>query len=56
MPVIDSVRLPLLYEQGEDDVTLHSILTMEGERDADGHPHLWRAIQTRDEPLVFFNE
>lgn len=34
----------------------HSILTVEGKRDADGHPHLWRAIQTEDYPLEFFNE
>ncbi|KAL4074178.1 hypothetical protein J3A83DRAFT_2691012 [Scleroderma citrinum] len=42
--------------KGEEDVMFHSIFTKEGERDADGHPHLWRAIQTRDEPLEFFNE
>jgi hypothetical protein len=34
----------------------HSIRSVEGKRDADGHPHLWRAIQTKDYPLEFFNE
>ncbi|KAG6378147.1 hypothetical protein JVT61DRAFT_13835 [Boletus reticuloceps] len=27
-----------------------------GKRDADGHPHLWRAIQTEDYPLDFFDD
>ncbi|KAL4080325.1 hypothetical protein V8B97DRAFT_1931668 [Scleroderma yunnanense] len=50
------VRIHDPPNKGEEDVMFHSIFTKEGERDADGHPHLWRAIQTRDEPLEFFNE
>ena len=43
-------------QQGTDDVLFHSIFTDEGNRDADGRPTTWRAIQTRDTPLEFFNE
>lgn len=50
------VRIHDPPNQGEEDVMFHSIFTMEGKRDADGHPHLWRAIQVKDEPLEFFNE
>ena len=42
--------------QGTEDITFHSIFTDEGNRDKDGHPTTWRAIQTADTPLVFFNE
>jgi hypothetical protein len=35
---------------------LHSIFTDERDRDADGHPRDWEALQTRDTPLEFFNE
>ena len=42
--------------QGVDDVRFHSLWTDEGNPDADGHPTTWRAIQTRDTPLEFFNE
>ena len=42
--------------QGTEDVMFHSIWTDEGNHDADGHPTTWRAIQTRNEPLEFFNE
>jgi len=42
--------------RGTDDVLFHSILTEEGNRNADGHPTTWRAIQTRDATLEFFNE
>ncbi|KAF8737395.1 hypothetical protein AX14_012895 [Amanita brunnescens Koide BX004] len=41
---------------GKEDVRFHSLFTDEGNRDADGHPHTWRAIQTTDTPLDFFNE
>ncbi|KAF9244959.1 hypothetical protein BU15DRAFT_85804 [Melanogaster broomeanus] len=50
------VRIHDPPNRGEEDVMFHSILTLEGERDADGHPHLWRAIQPEDHPLEFFNE
>ncbi|KIM69142.1 hypothetical protein SCLCIDRAFT_1208575 [Scleroderma citrinum Foug A] len=50
------VRIHDPPDRGEEDVTFHSILHKEGKRDADGHPHLWRAIQTSDEPLEFFND
>jgi len=50
------VRIHDPLNRGEEDVKFHSILTLEGQRDADGHPHLWRAIQPEDYPLEFFNE
>lgn len=40
----------------EEDVRFHAIFHEIGDRDADGHPHTWRAIQTNDTPLEFFNE
>ncbi|KAF8441458.1 hypothetical protein L210DRAFT_3447151 [Boletus edulis BED1] len=49
------VRIHDPPNRGEEDVMFHSILHMEGKRDADGHPHLWRAIQTEDYPLDFFD-
>ncbi|KAB5594044.1 hypothetical protein CTheo_2513 [Ceratobasidium theobromae] len=42
--------------QGTGDVMFHSLLTEEGNRDADGKPTTFRAIQTRETPLEFFNE
>jgi len=42
--------------QGTQDITFHSIFTDEGNRDQDGHPTTWRAIQSIDTPLAFFNE
>ena len=42
--------------QGDEDVRFHSLFTDEGNRDADGHPTTWRAIQTISTPLEFFNE
>jgi hypothetical protein len=50
------VRIHDPPNRGEEDVMFHSIRSVEGKRDADGHPHLWRAIQTKDYPLEFFNE
>ena len=44
------------FVQGVEDVLFHSLWTDEGNRDADGHPTTWRAIQNRDTPLEFFNE
>ncbi|KAF8578701.1 hypothetical protein K439DRAFT_1621102 [Ramaria rubella] len=41
---------------GTQDVVFHSIFTDEGNRDSDGHPRTWRALQNRDTPLNFFNE
>jgi hypothetical protein len=34
----------------------HSLWTDEGNRDADGRPTTWRAIQNQGTPLEFFNE
>ncbi|KIJ49611.1 hypothetical protein M422DRAFT_27975 [Sphaerobolus stellatus SS14] len=42
--------------RGTEDVVFHSIWTDEGNKNADGHPTTWRAIQTRETPLEFFNE
>ncbi|KIK99074.1 hypothetical protein PAXRUDRAFT_30756 [Paxillus rubicundulus Ve08.2h10] len=50
------VRIHDPPNRGKEDVMFHSILTLEGEKDADGHPRLWRAIQPQDYPLEFFNE
>ncbi|KAH0827540.1 hypothetical protein J3R83DRAFT_4261, partial [Lanmaoa asiatica] len=64
--ILGKIRIPAVDDElgqgyihvryGEEDVTFHSILHVEGKRDADGHPHLWRAIQTDDYPLKFFND
>lgn len=48
--------LILKLYQGTEDATFHSIFTDEGNRDKDGHPTTWQAVQTVDTPLVFFNE
>ncbi|EKM80711.1 hypothetical protein AGABI1DRAFT_112458 [Agaricus bisporus var. burnettii JB137-S8] len=50
------VRIHDPPNHGTGDVKFHSILTVEGNRNAEGHPTTWRAIQTRDAPLEFFNE
>ncbi|KII92893.1 hypothetical protein PLICRDRAFT_37692 [Plicaturopsis crispa FD-325 SS-3] len=50
------VRIHDPPNRGDQDVIFHSLFTDEGERDADGHPHLWRAIQPDSKPLEFFNE
>ncbi|THH09392.1 hypothetical protein EW145_g2059 [Phellinidium pouzarii] len=50
------VRIHDPPNRGESDVLFHSILTDEGNRDADGHPQTWNAVQTADTPLEFFNE
>ncbi|QRV76624.1 hypothetical protein RhiJN_04639 [Ceratobasidium sp. AG-Ba] len=47
---------PTMYKFGTGDVLFHSLFTDEGNRDADGKPTTFRAIQTRDTPLEFFNE
>ncbi|KAG8738446.1 hypothetical protein FRC10_006822 [Ceratobasidium sp. 414] len=41
---------------GTEDVIFHSLFTEEGNRNADGQPTTWRAIQTRDTPLEYFDE
>ncbi|KAH7888542.1 hypothetical protein F5I97DRAFT_2072292 [Phlebopus sp. FC_14] len=41
---------------GPEDVKFHSLFTYEGDRDEDGQAHFFRAIQTKDEPLEFFQE
>ncbi|KAI0690546.1 hypothetical protein BC835DRAFT_1364310 [Cytidiella melzeri] len=50
------VRIHDPPNRGTEDVVFHSIFTDEGHRNADGQPTTWRAIQTRDTPLDFFNE
>ncbi|KAF9010507.1 hypothetical protein BDQ17DRAFT_1322351 [Cyathus striatus] len=42
--------------RGREDVLFHSLFTDEGDRDVDGRPTTWRAIQTSSVPLEFFNE
>lgn len=51
-----SSSLSFLNLQGTDDVMFHSILTEEGNRNENGQPTTWRAIQNEDTPLQFFNE
>ncbi|OCH95166.1 hypothetical protein OBBRIDRAFT_816789 [Obba rivulosa] len=50
------VRIHDPPNRGVEDVKFHSLFTDEGNRNADGHPTTWRAIQTADTPLEFFNE
>ena len=46
----------LILAQGREDIVFHSLFTDEGNRDEDERPTTWRAIQTTDYPLEFFNE
>ena len=55
-PLLSTAFLTLNLSQGTEDITFHSIFTDEGNRDKDGHPTTWQAIQTADIALVFFNE
>ncbi|KAL1939779.1 hypothetical protein VTO73DRAFT_9479 [Trametes versicolor] len=50
------VRIHDPPNRGTDDVVFHSLFTDEGNRDEEGRPTTWRAIQGRDTPLEFFNE
>ncbi|KAJ2931285.1 hypothetical protein H1R20_g5789, partial [Candolleomyces eurysporus] len=50
------VRIHDPPNRGTEDVKFHSLFTDEGERDADGRPTKWRAIQTADVPLEFFHD
>ncbi|KAF8348346.1 hypothetical protein F5887DRAFT_643089 [Amanita rubescens] len=50
------VRIHDPPNKGDEDVRFHSLFTDEGNRDVDGHPTTWRAIQTSGTPLEFFNE
>ncbi|KIK67188.1 hypothetical protein GYMLUDRAFT_37253 [Collybiopsis luxurians FD-317 M1] len=50
------VRIHDPPNRGTEDVKFHSIFTDEGNKNADGQPTTWRAIQTKDTPLEFFNE
>ncbi|KAF9454018.1 hypothetical protein P691DRAFT_790424 [Macrolepiota fuliginosa MF-IS2] len=50
------VRIHDPPNRGSEDVKFHSIWTDEGTRGADGRPTTWRAVQTKDTPLEFFNE
>lgn len=42
--------------QGNEDVTFHSLFTEEIRPDPEEPPTDYRAIQTRSKPLEFFNE
>ncbi|ELU41821.1 hypothetical protein AG1IA_04141 [Rhizoctonia solani AG-1 IA] len=42
--------------QGTEDVIFHSLFTDEGNPDGSGRPTTFRAIQTQETPLEFFNE
>ncbi|KAA1476026.1 hypothetical protein DENSPDRAFT_842905 [Dentipellis sp. KUC8613] len=50
------VRIHDPPNRGTADVVFHSLFTDEGNKDADGHPTTWQALQTADAPLEFFNE
>lgn len=45
-----------IFQKGEADVKFHSIFTDEGRSGKDDQPTTWRAVQTKDTPLEFFNE
>ncbi|KAF9653193.1 hypothetical protein BDM02DRAFT_3153386 [Thelephora ganbajun] len=50
------VRIHDPPNRGIEDIIFHSIFTDEGNRDKDGRPTTWRAVQTAGTPLTFFNE
>ncbi|KAJ3480332.1 hypothetical protein NLI96_g8430 [Meripilus lineatus] len=50
------VRIHDPPNRGDSDVKFHSILTDEGDPDEEGRPSTWRAVQTQEKPLEFFNE
>ncbi|KAI0344664.1 hypothetical protein BDW22DRAFT_1354781 [Trametopsis cervina] len=50
------VRIHDPPNRGTEDVRFHSIWTDEGRPSEDAQPTSWRAIQTRETPLEFFNE
>ncbi|KAJ8077246.1 hypothetical protein PM082_001674 [Marasmius tenuissimus] len=50
------VRIHDPPNKGTEDVMFHSIHTDEGNRNEDGQPTTWRAIQTKEYPLEFFHE
>lgn len=50
------VRIHDPPNRGTGDVRFHSIWTDEGNKNADGQPTTWRAIQIKATPLEFFNE
>ncbi|EKM54486.1 uncharacterized protein PHACADRAFT_258363 [Phanerochaete carnosa HHB-10118-sp] len=70
--ILGKIRLPAVQDEegagyvhirihdppnrGTEDVLFHSIWTDEGNRNVDGHPMTWRAIQIESTPLEFFNE
>lgn len=66
--ILGKIRIPAIEDgfihvrihdppnKGVEDVKFHSLFTDEGNRNADGHPTTWRAIQNSDTPLEFFNE
>ncbi|KAG6903079.1 hypothetical protein C0995_006266 [Termitomyces sp. Mi166 len=69
--IFGKIRIPAIYDEegqgfihvrihdppnrGAEDVRFHSIFTDEGKSE-DGQIVYWRAIQTADTPLEFFNE
>jgi len=50
------VRIHDPRNKHEEDVIFHSLHTAEGNRNADGQPQSWDAIQWEKTPLTFFNE
>lgn len=70
--VLGKIRLPSVHDakgegyihvrihdppnKGNEDVMFHSLFSDEGQKDADGHPTYWNAIQYAETPLEFFNE
>jgi len=50
------VRIHDPANRGEEDVMFHSLFTDATDKNADGQPTTWRAIQYDDKPLEFFNE
>ncbi|KAG7098775.1 hypothetical protein E1B28_000683 [Marasmius oreades] len=52
--ILGKIRIPAVNDA--EDVKFHSILTDEGNRNEDGQPTTWCAIQRNDYPLEFFNE
>lgn len=50
------VRIHDPPNRGAEDVRFHSLFTDEIRKDADTPPNDFRAIQTKDKPLEFFNE
>jgi len=50
------VRIHDPPNRGTQDVIFHSLFTDEGNRNKEGHPTTWKALQTRETLLEFFSE